>query len=47
LKGTRAIKEVTMDKNIIKETTLSLEGADFQSADALSAQVRPWWGRGR
>jgi hypothetical protein len=32
LKGTRALKEVTMDKNIIKETMLSLEGAAFQSA---------------
>src|SRR5215475_9624768 len=32
LKGTRALKEVTMDKNIIKETMLSLEGASLQSA---------------
>jgi hypothetical protein len=32
LKGTRALKEVTMDKNIIKETMLSLEGAALQSA---------------
>jgi hypothetical protein len=33
LKGTRAArKEVTMDKNIIKETMLSLEGAVLQSA---------------
>jgi hypothetical protein len=27
-----ALKEVTMDKNIIKETMLSLEGAALQSA---------------
>jgi hypothetical protein len=32
LRGTRALNEVTMDKNIIKETLLSLEGATFQSA---------------
>jgi transcription elongation GreA/GreB family factor len=32
LKGARALKEVTMDKNIIKETMLSLEGAALQSA---------------
>jgi hypothetical protein len=27
LRGTRVLEEVTMDKNIIKETMLSLEGA--------------------
>jgi hypothetical protein len=32
LRGTRFLKEVTMDKNIIRETMLSLEGAAFQSA---------------
>ena len=32
LGGTRVLKEVTMDKNIIKETMLSLEGAALQSA---------------
>jgi hypothetical protein len=32
LKGTRALDEVTMDKDIIKETMLSLEGATLQSA---------------
>jgi hypothetical protein len=32
LRGTRALKEVTMDKNIIKETLLSLEGAALQRA---------------
>jgi hypothetical protein len=31
LTGTRFLKEVTMDKNIIKETMLSLEGAVLQS----------------
>jgi hypothetical protein len=31
LRGTRVLKEVTMDKNIIKETMLSLEGAALQS----------------
>jgi hypothetical protein len=30
--GTSILKEVTMDKNIIKETMLSLEAAAFQSA---------------
>lgn len=32
LRGTRVLKEATMDKNIIKETMLSLEGAALQSA---------------
>lgn len=32
LRGTRVLKEVTMDKNIIKETMLSLEGVALQSA---------------
>src|SRR3990170_338586 len=32
LRGTRFLKEVMMDKNIIKETMLSLEGAALQSA---------------
>jgi hypothetical protein len=32
LRGTRFLKEVTMDKNIIKETMLSLEGAAVQNA---------------
>jgi hypothetical protein len=32
LRGTRFLKEVAMDKNIIRETMLSLEGAAFQSA---------------
>jgi len=32
LKATRALKDVTMDKNIIKETMLSLEGTALQSA---------------
>jgi hypothetical protein len=32
LTGTRVLKEVTTDKNIIKETMLSLEGAALQSA---------------
>jgi hypothetical protein len=32
LRGTRFLKEVTMDKNIIKKTMLSLEGAALQSA---------------
>jgi hypothetical protein len=31
LGGTRFLKEITMDKNIIKETMLSLEGAALQS----------------
>jgi hypothetical protein len=32
LRGTRFLKEITMDKNIIKETMLSLEDAALQSA---------------
>jgi hypothetical protein len=32
LRGTRVLKQVTMDKNTIKETMLSLEGAVLQSA---------------
>jgi hypothetical protein len=32
LRGTRFLKEVTMDKTIIKEAMLSLEGAALQSA---------------
>src|SRR3954470_22321841 len=32
LRGTRFLNEVTMDKNIIKETMLSLEGVVLQSA---------------
>jgi hypothetical protein len=32
LRGTRFLNEVTMDKNIIKETMLSLEGVALQSA---------------
>lgn len=32
LRGTRFLKEITMDKNIIKETMPSLEDAALQSA---------------
>jgi len=34
LRGTRVLEEVTMDKNIIKETMLSLEGAALLDAGA-------------
>jgi hypothetical protein len=40
LKGTRALKDVTMDKNIIKETMLSLEGTALQSAREKSDFAR-------